>query len=184
MRALAERSTRRLRNDDRGVAAIEFAFISVIVVGALANVVDFGFYIWRSAQVKNAAQLGAQSAWVSCAKTSELPATKNCSGLSSAVAAGIQSTGLGTLVTLASGSPTEGYYCLSTGGSTTGTLQSVGSLTSKPSDCSSVGSANAQPGDYIAVTVTTPYAAMFGGLSVMSAWGPTAITATSWMRLQ
>jgi Flp pilus assembly protein TadG len=184
MRALAGCHIKRLRDDNRGVAAIEFAFISMIVVGALANAGDFGLYIWRSAQVRNAAQVGAQSAWTTCAKTNQLPATTNCSGLTSVVTASIQSTALGNRISLASGSPSEGYYCLAARGAKAGTLQPVGSLSSKPADCSSVGSASAQPGDYFIVTVTTPYAPIFGGLSVMSAWAPTSITATSWVRLQ
>lgn len=184
MHAHAKRFVRRLRDDISGVASIEFAFIGIFVVGALANAADFGLYEWRSAQVSNAAQLGAQSVLTTCAKAGLVPATTNCPSLASAVTSGIQSTQLGSRISLASGSPSEGYYCLSTSGATSGTLVSVGSLSAAPSDCSSVGSASAQPGDYIIISVTTPYATIFQGLSVMSNWGPTAITKTSWIRLQ
>jgi Flp pilus assembly protein TadG len=174
----------RFRDDNRGVAVVEFALIAIIVLAALANAVDFGLYEWRFAQVGNAAEDGGQTAWKTCAKSGLLPATVNCPGLTSAVTTAIQSTELGTRVALASGSPSEGYYCLSTQGGTAGTLQPVGSLNSEPTDCSSVGSANEKPGDYIIVKVATPYAPTFPGLSLMSTWGPASITATSWVRLQ
>ena len=54
--------------------------------------------------------------------------TQNCPGLNNAIAASIQSTSLGTAITLASGYPAEGYYCVDT----SGVLQSVGTLSNKP----------------------------------------------------
>jgi len=108
-----------------------------------------------------------------------LPATQNCSGLNTAIAAAIHSTSLGTAVGLASGYPAEGYYCVN--GSNA--LQSVGSLSSRPADCSAAGNVSATPGDYIQVRVNYSYAPLFPGITVMSATGISSITMTSWMRL-
>jgi len=166
--------------DTRGAAAIEFALSGILVVAGLLNAVDVSYYMYRRMEVENAAQVGAQAAWKTCNdQTSMLPATKNCPGLNSAITASLHSTSLGTAVSLASGYPTEGYYCVNA----SNVLQSVGSLSSKPADCSAAGNASAQPGDYIQVRATYPYAPLFPGVSVMSAWGISSITMTSWMRV-
>jgi hypothetical protein len=107
-----------------------------------------------------------------------LPATENCANLTTAVTAAIHNTSLGTAISLTSGSPTEGYYCVNA----SNTLQAVGSLAAKPTDCSSVGRASVSPGDYIQVSVTCPYAPLFG-ISLMTASGITSINMTTWMRL-
>jgi hypothetical protein len=166
--------------DTKGVAAVEFAISAAILVFGLLNTVDLGYYIYRRMEVENAAQVGAQAAWNTCYDPSTmLPATRNCLGLTKAITASIQSTSLGTAVTLASGFPVEGYYCVNS----SNVLQSVGSLSSKPSDCSAAGNPNASPGDYIQVGVTFSYAPLFRGATVMSASGISSITMTSWMRL-
>jgi Flp pilus assembly protein TadG len=168
------------RSDRRGAAAVEFAVASLLLVAGVLNAVDLGYYEHRRMEVENAAQAGAQAAWATCNDVSSmLPATQKCAGLTAAIAAAIQSTSLGTAVSLASGYPTEGYYCVN--GSNA--LQSVGSLSSKPSDCTAAGNPSASPGDYIQVGVTFSYAPLFPGVTVMSAWGITSITKTSWMRL-
>jgi hypothetical protein len=131
-------------------------------------------------QVADAAQIGAQTAWQTCNSASLLPATQNCSGLSAAITTAIQSTALGSRVSLSPGHPAEGYYCVSASGA----LQSVGSLSNKPSDCSAVGSASTSPGDYVQINVTASYAPLFPGLTVVGNWGVTSLSAVSWMRLQ
>jgi Flp pilus assembly protein TadG len=166
--------------DTRGTAAIEFAGASMLLVAGLLNAVDLGYYEHRRMEVENAAQVGAQAAWATCNDISSmLPATQKCPGLNAAVAAAIQSTSLGTAVSLASGYPAEGYYCVN--GSNA--LQSVGSLSSKPADCTAAGNPSISPGDYIQVGVTFSYAPLFPGVTVMSVWGITSISQTSWMRL-
>jgi Flp pilus assembly protein TadG len=166
--------------DTRGTAAIEFAGASLLLVAGLLNAVDLGYYEHRRMEVENAAQAGAQAAWATCNDiTTMLPATQKCAGLNAAVTAAVQSTSLGTAVSLASGYPAEGYYCVN--GSNV--LQSVGSLSSKPADCSAAGNPGVSPGDYIQVGVTFTYAPLFPGVTVMSAWGITSITHASWMRL-
>lgn len=169
---------RSLRRDTRAVVAIEFAATGALLSVGLLNAVDVGYYVYRRMEVENAAQMGAQAAWKTCTQDL-LPATQNCPGLNNAITTAVQSTSLGTAVTLASGYPTEGYYCVN--GSNA--LQAVGSLSSKPSDCSSVGNANAGPGDYIQIRVTLSYAPLFPGVTVMSATKLSSITMTTWMRL-
>ena len=96
-----------------------------------------------------------------------------------AITAAIQSMSLGTGVTLASGYPQEGYYCVNTSGA----LQVVGSLSSKPANCSAAGNPGLTPGDYIQVAVTYNYTPLFANLTVMAALKVSSITVTSWMRL-
>lgn len=164
--------------DDRGTAAIEFAGSALLLVIGILNAVDLSFYAIKRMDVENAAEIGAQSAWKACSDSTMLPATQNCSGLNAAITTAIQSTSLGTSVSLASGYPTEGYYCVNS----SNVLQSVGSLTSKPADCSAVGSASTSPGDYIQVQVTYTYKPLFA-LTVLGASGINSISKTSWMRL-
>jgi len=99
--------------------------------------------------------------------------------LNDAITAAIHSTSLGSNVSLQSGYPAEGYYCVAT----SGMLQAVGSLSSRPADCSGVGDATSSPGDYLQVGVTFPYAPLFPGVTVMGAAGISSISRTSWVRL-
>lgn len=170
------------RGDRNGAVAVEFATAGMLLVLGVLNAVDMGLYEYKRMEVENAAQVGAQSAWKTWKTCNDqgsiLPATVNCSGLKAAITAAIQSSTLGTAVSLASGYPTEGYYCVNSAGN----LQAVGTLSSPPSDCSAVGSAKTTPGDYIQVEVIYSYAPLFG-ITVMSMWGVSSVNATSWMRL-
>jgi Flp pilus assembly protein TadG len=157
----------KLTHDERGLAAVEFAVVAMLLVVILGNGVDFGGYQYRTMQVQEAAQVGAQTAWSVCNTPSLLPATQNCSGLNAAVTTAIQSTSLGTRAALASGYPAEGYYCVNASGA----LQSVGTVSSKPADCSAAGNASTSPGDYIQIAVTTAYAPIFPCFSVIGLWG-------------
>lgn len=173
------RNRRALRHDRRATAAVEFALAATLLVVGVLNAVDFGYYMYQRMEVENAAEAGAQAAWKTCNDQSTmLPATENCSNLNTVITTAIQNTSLGTAVSLVSGSPTEGYYCVDS----SNTLQSVGSLSAKPTDCSSVGKSNVGPGDYIQVSVTCKYAPLFG-ISLMTATGITSINMTTWMRL-
>jgi Flp pilus assembly protein TadG len=144
---------------------IEFALIAPIFLVLIMNILDFSLLIWARMQVDYSAQMGGQAAYKTCS-TGTLPATTNCTNLNTKVTTAIQSTSLGTAVTLSSGYPAETYYCVS--GTT---LQSVGSYSSPPSpfNCSAAGSASTTPGDYIEVDVTYSYAPTFAGLSLASA---------------
>ncbi len=166
--------------DSRGTAAIEFGAAAMVLSVGILNAVDVGVYAYERMEVDNAAQVGAQAAWKTCYDTSYmLPATENCAGLNAAITAAIQSTSLGTSVSLASGYPAEGYYCVNA----SGVLQSVGSLSNRPTNCSAAGNSNVSPGDYLQVGVTYAYAPLFHGITVMGASGISSISMTSWMRL-
>ena len=168
------------RQDTRGVAAIEFSIAATLVIVGVLNAVDLGLYEYRRMEVENAAQVGAQAAWKACYDTSAmLPATTKCPGLIDAITAAIQSTSLGTAVSLTTGYPQEGYYCVSS----TGVLQSVGDLSNKPANCSAAGNSSTSPGDYLRVSVSYAYTPLFSNLTVMGAWGISSISMTSWMRL-
>jgi Flp pilus assembly protein TadG len=171
---------RRFRRDTSGGAAIEFGIAAIFLVLGALNAIDFGYYMYQRMEVEYAAQAGSQAAWKTCYDiTSMLPATKNCTGLNNAITAAIQATSLATNVSLQSGYPAEGYYCANASGA----LQSVGSLASKPANCSAAGNSAGSPGDYIQVAVSYPYAPLFPGVTVMSLWGISSISTTSWMRL-
>lgn len=170
--------TKRVLTDERGVAAIEFALIAGVLAMAMLNALDIARYLYQRMEVQNASQMGAQSAWNTC-DVSKLPASVNCPNLTTAITSAIQSTSLGTSVTLKAGSPEEGYYCLN--GSNM--IVRVSDVSAKPTDCSSVGNASGSPSDYIKVETSYAYAPLFGSLSVGSTL-PTPITAMSLMRLQ
>jgi Flp pilus assembly protein TadG len=174
---------RQFGADARGVAGIEFAIMGPLLALGLVNAVDVGYYAYRRMEVENAAQVGAQAAWKNCNNltTTMLPATQNCPALNAAITTAIQSTSLGTAVSLASGYPAEDYRCVNA----SNVLQSVGSVSSpKPANCSAAGNPTGTPGDYLQVGVTCPYQSLFPGLiSVMSVSGVTSITKTTWMRM-
>jgi Flp pilus assembly protein TadG len=169
--------TRAIWADQRGVAAIEFGLFAIFLSLGLANVADVSIYIYQRMQAENATQVAAQAAWKAC-DLSHLPATTNCPGLATAVQNAIQSTSLGTRVSLISGSPSEGYYCVNSANA----LQYVSNVSSKPADCTAAGMPSLQPGDYIQVQTTFAYAPLFPGLSVASTFA-TPINKTAIMRL-
>ena len=148
--------------DCRGVAAIEFAFIAGFLSIAVVNVSDISIYLYQRMEVENAAQIGTMSALKTCDPPLHVPAKLNCSGLSAAVTAAIQSTSLGNKITLSGDGISEGYYCLNSSNA----LQYMSSVSSKPADCSAAGMASLQPADYLQVTVAFNYAPLFGGISV------------------
>ena len=166
-----------MRNDVRGLASIEFAFIAGFLCYALLNVTDVAVFLFDELQVNNATQMGAQAAWATC-DLNHLPASTKCPSMNSAITTAVQSTTLGTNITVASGYPAEGYYCVNTSGA----LQWVSNVSSPPNNCSAAGNAATVPSDYVKVQTTYTYAPLFPGLSVGSTL-PTTITATSYVRL-
>lgn len=168
---------RAMRSDQRGVAAIEFGFFSIVLSLALVNVADVSVYIYQRMQVETATQVAAQAAWKAC-DPAHLPATTNCPGLATAVQNALTSTSLGNRVTLISGSPSEGYYCVNSSNA----LQYVSDVSSKPADCSAAGMPGLQPGDYIQIQTTFSYVPFFPGMSVASTFS-TPITRTAFARL-
>jgi Flp pilus assembly protein TadG len=168
----------RFARDRRGVAAVEFAPIALFLAIGILNTIEIARYLNLRMEIENATQMGSQAAWKTC-DTAHLPASNNCPGLGAAVSAAVQTTSLGNQVTLASGSPSEGYYCVNS----SGVLVRVSDVNSKPSDCSAQGEAGEQPSDYIQVSTTYSYSALFPGVTVSSAF-PATITASSLMRMQ
>ena len=167
---------RNWRKDCRGVAGVEFALIGGFLCVAVVNVADIGIYLYKRMNVENAALVGAMSALKAC-DSNYLPATVNCPGLTAAVTAAIQSTSLGTAVTLSS-AVSEGYYCVNASNA----LQYVSSVASKPANCSAAGMPALQPADYVQVAVTFSYTPIFAGLSVAGLF-PTPITKTAMVRM-
>jgi len=165
-----------LRRDVRGVAAVEFALIALVLAVGLLNVVDVGVFASTKMQLENAAEMGAQAAWKTC-DVNHIPATANCAGLNSAVTAAVQSTSLGTHVTLASGYPAEGYYCVNSSGA----LVYVAAVGAKPANCSAVGGTSA-PADYVLVQATYSYTPLFPGVTVTNAFSGT-LSKTTYMRM-
>lgn len=162
--------------DQRGVAAIEFGFFAILLSAALANVTDVSIYIYQRMQVENATEVAVQAALKTC--STKLPATTNCPGLLAAMQTALQSTSLGTAVSLQPNSPTEGYYCVNSSNA----LQYISDVSSRPADCTAAGMPGLQPGDYILINTTFPYQSLFPRLSVASAF-PTPINRTAMMRL-
>jgi Flp pilus assembly protein TadG len=166
--------------DVKGTSAIEFSFFAGLLSFALLNTADISIYVYKRMQVENAAQMAAQTIFKLCDPSKGyLPATTSCPGLNTAVTNAIQSTSLGSNVTLQSGSLTEAWYCVNSSGS----LQYVSAVSSKPVDCTAAGMSTLQPGDYVQLTATFSYSPLFSGVTVASAFS-TPVTKTTMMRLQ
>jgi Flp pilus assembly protein TadG len=166
-----------MSSDQRGVSAIEFAFFAGVLSLGIVNTADISIYIYKRMELDNATQMGVQAAWKTCDKN-HLPATTNCTGLMTAITNAVQSTSLGTQVSLQTGSPSEGYYCVNSSNA----LQYVSPVTSKPADCSAADMPNLQPADYIKITAKFDYTPLFPGITVASAL-ETPIIKTALMRL-
>lgn len=170
------------RRDSHGAAAAEFALVLTLLAIPILNAVDLGIYTYQRMEVDNAAQVAAQAAWA-LVPTCTLPLTSpasNCSSLTGKMNTAVQSTPLGTNVTITSRA--ENFYCVNP---STSHLAIVGTFPAKPSpdNCASVGGSSTDtPGDYILVTASYTYAPVFSGVSVTSLLAST-ITRTVWMRL-
>ena len=174
------RSIKAMSVDRRGVAAIEFGIFAPLLFLALANVVDVTIYLYQRMQVQNATEVAAQAAWKTCDLTA-LPLTTDCSTLAASVTAvqnALGSTSLGTAVSLVSGSPSVGYYCVNSSNA----LQYVSNISSNPADCTAAGTPSLRPGYYIQVQTTFTYTPIFPGMSISGTF-PTPINSASLMRL-
>jgi Flp pilus assembly protein TadG len=166
-----------IRSDERGVAAIEFSFFAALLCFGLLNTADIGIYIYKRMELENAAQTAAEWVLTNCSPNN-LPATTQCANLTSNITNAMQSTSLGNQITLASGSPAEGYYCVNSSNA----LQYVSTVSNPPADCTAAGMPGLQPADYIQITAQYSYAPLFPGITVASAF-TTPITKTSLIRL-
>jgi len=175
------RSCLRCLRDESGAAAVEFALVAGTLVSLMLNGIEIGRYYFIRMEVQNATQMAVQSVWKICDTAAENPVTVRCSGRTSAITRGLQSTTLGSNVTLATGYPTEAYYCTST---STGALQNVGAVTSaRPADCTAAGSSTDIPGNYLIVRGEYAYSPLFRGITIGTSL-PTNIQATSTMRMR
>jgi Flp pilus assembly protein TadG len=176
----------RYRRDRRGSAAAEIAIWATALVVPVFGVADIGFYTYRKMQVEIAAQAAAAKAWQLCSTSTTLPAVKNCTGLLAGMNTALQGTNLGTGVTVSTGWPLEGYYCVNASNVLTpvSTVVTIGATPSAPpADCTATrAGSTAPPGDYLQVRVTYTFTPPYSGLSVTSLL-PSPITKTAWMRL-
>lgn len=177
VKRLAVSRIRQLRKDNRGLAAIEFALIAGFLSVAVLNVADVSVFLFDQLQVNNATQMGVQAAWATC-DLNHVPATTKCPAMNGAVTTAIQSTSLGNSVQLQGGSPSEGWYCVSS----TGTLQYMSDYANPPDDCTAAGVPTTAPADFVKVQTTYAYSPIFPGLSVAAVF-PAHITSTSYVRL-
>lgn len=173
------RQLNRLHRDNRGLAGIEMAIGLMVLTVICLNGVELAKWFYARMEVQSAAQMAAQNAWKAC-DTSHLPATVNCSGLSTAISNSLAATRLRTSITQTSSSPVEGYYCVNSSGVLTLVSQVPAA---KPSNCSTVGDSTHAPGDYLTISVSTNYSPIFGGITV-GRYLPSPITSTNSVRLQ
>jgi len=162
------------------------ALLAAVLIVPLINVVDLALYTARKVQVEMAAQAGVQAIHSACASPNNTPVTRNCAtGLLSRVTAAVQSTSLGTKVTVTGGTPLEGYYCTDSNRNLqlVGTTGTIGSPPPKPatSNCSAYGASAASPADYVQVSVSYTYTPLFQRASIVSLL-PTPIVRTAWYR--
>ena len=164
---------------EEGIAAVEFAIWTALLVPVVVSAIDLGMYAYDKIQVANAGQTAVQAAWAYWyANCSAQTTTTGCDAVSpsgsftNAVKYAItQSSNLGvsapSSVTRGSASVTEGTYCANTSGQ----LATSGCPTGWTS------------GYYYALTVTYTYHPLFSGASVTGLL-PGTISQTSWVRLK
>jgi Flp pilus assembly protein TadG len=163
---------RRYGRNTHGAAAAEFAIWLVVLVPAVLNALDVGFYAYDKMQVANAAQAGAQAAYAAWANCLAQTQTSNCSGFSTAVSTAItNSSFIGGSVSKGTTTSTEGYYCADVA---TGSLASNGTSTTCPS--------GATAGYYYPLRVTFTYIPMIKGATITNLLN-TTMTQDSWIRL-
>jgi Flp pilus assembly protein TadG len=172
------KTARRLLRDRCGSAAMELAFAMLTLTTLMINTIEFGRYYYSKVELENAVQMASYAVYQTCDTAAKLPAHTNCSARTAKITTALQSTSLGSSVTLAS--TAEGWYCLNTGGS----LQNVANFTdTRPVDCSAAGSSTTVPADYFLIIGQTSYTPIFSGVSIASTL-PGTLTKTSIVRMQ
>ena len=157
--------------DSRGVAVLEFAVVTPILVLLLLPLVDLGLGFYVKTQLMTAAQAGTQYAFVNgWSGTSTTTQTSILSAVSNA-------TGLGSV----SASPAPALACGCADG-TTIVYSSPGGAFS-PSSCSTMTAcaSGQKPGAYVTVSTQVSYKPVFTYL-IFS--GTTTLSATSTVRIQ
>jgi Flp pilus assembly protein TadG len=190
------RSLAAFAADCRGNGAAEFAIWIAFLALPILNVVNVGFYVFQTMQVREAAQSAAQTVSTACGQKGNTPAASVCAAaevtagttLTSVLTTAAQSTTLGSQVTVNTGSTNsyENYFCTNISGGLTaaGTTQWAligGTPATKPTSCGATVTGNTQvPGDYVIVSVSYPFQPLFTGLSILSSQ---TITQSAWMRI-
>lgn len=170
-----------LRRDVSGLATIEFALAGTALTVGLLNGLEVARWSLQKMEMANAVHSATLAVWNAC-DTKHLPAKSNCTGLTSAITTGLQTTSLGTSVTLATNYPTEGYYCINSSGVLTNVANYNASTV--PANCSAQGDSSHAPGDYVVIQATYTYTPLVGsGLTVGSRL-PGTFTSTGYIRLK
>lgn len=125
----------RLLGEDRGVSAIEFAFIAPVIAILIIGIIDFGMGLWQQIEVANAAEAGAAYAAAKSWNSS-------VSGIENAVTS---ATSLSSIT--ASPAPTVPPWC--------GCPSTSGGITA--TTCGSPCSDGSLAGHYITVYAQAPY---------------------------
>lgn len=167
---------RRFGRAEDGVAAVEMALVSGVLIAALLNVVEVGRYAYLSAQVTAATQAGAHAAIARCSEA-QSPVTLNCPNVADEVTAAVQGTSLGALVELRGGL-TEAWYCVNA----QGVLEEMAAPAERPEDCADAGDEDAEAGLYLRVQTEFTYEPLFPDLTLAETF-PEVIVRTAWMRL-
>lgn len=174
------RRFRHFLRDNRGAVAVETALVSGFLTILIAQVLDFGWYVYCAVQVKMAAQAAAAEAAVVCSTSTLLPAKTNCgSDIKTKMQAAANQVSIGGSITIADADFNEGYYCHNPGANNALVMKS--SYTSKPADCTPY-SATEIPADFVTAKVSYTFRPAFPGLSAISYVGG-AMTSTGWMRV-
>jgi hypothetical protein len=169
---------------------VEFALWLLLLAYPTLNVVDLGFYVFKTMQVRQAAQAGAQTAESICGYNGKSPAATACTSLTTTlITNSVQSTSLGTGVTLSSAN--EGWYCNNTSGalvlaSGTSTWAAVGgTAATEPSSCNATVTGDTDlPGDYVLVSVSYAYVPLLKGAALLNVLtSNSTITQTAYMRI-
>lgn len=171
----------RIIRDTSGAIAAETALVAGFLVVLIGQVLDFGWFVYCSVQVKMAAQAAVAEAAVVCDEDTELPATLNCgSDLKTKMESAANTVSIGGGTITIPTDPEEGYYCTDTANDNE--LVKVGEVTSpKPADCSPYSSTDT-PSDFVQVTVNYTFSPLFPGLSAIS-FAEGTMASTAWMRV-
>lgn len=148
------------------------------MLAVMLNGIEGARYYYGRMELQNAVQMASQAVWKLCDTSAKLPTSTNCANRNTKITAALQSTSLGSSVTLSSSYPTEGYFCIN---STSGALQTAGST--KPANCSAYGGTTSQSaGYYLKIRAQYTYAPIFSAVTIGGSL-PTTVVAETVTRL-